>query len=117
MSAVAKLSPVAKRLETITSKAGVNDREMAQIFSTSPQTIYRWRHSQAEPQPQHLRRILDLAFLAEELSELYIPKEAHVWLFSRHRLLGGKAPVEVITTGDIDPILALIAQLKDGAYI
>jgi len=60
---------------------------------------------------------LDLAFLAEELSELYSPEEAHVWLFSRHRLLGGKAAVEVIASGDVDPVLALIAQLKDGAYI
>lgn len=110
------MTAVAKRLEVISEKTGVKEREVAQLLQTTPQTVHRWRSGQVEPQTSHLRRILDLAFAAEELAELYLPDEARVWLFSKNRLLSGKRPVELIATGEIDAVLQVISQLKDGAY-
>ena len=110
------MSAVAQRLDSITSKTGVREREMAELLGTTAQTVHRWRKAQADPQSTHLRRILDLAFVAEELSELYEPDEARVWLYSRNRLLGGQRPVELISKGDVDTVLQVIAVLKDGAY-
>jgi hypothetical protein len=110
------MSAVAQRLAAITSSTGVREREMAELLGTTPQTIHRWRKAQADPQSLHLRRILDLAFVAEELAEIYDPDEARVWLYSRNRLLDGQRPVDLISKGDIDPVLQVIAILKDGAY-
>jgi|GraSoiStandDraft_41_1057321.scaffolds.fasta_scaffold923127_2 transcriptional regulator with XRE-family HTH domain len=107
---------VAKRLDAISEKTGVKEREVAQLLQTTPQTVYRWRNGQVTPQTSHLRRILDLAFAAEELGELYPPDEARLWLFSRNKLLDGRAPVELIAEGRIDPVLQVISQLKDGAF-
>lgn len=111
------MNAVAKKIEEISSKAGVRDTEIAQLVGTSLQTVLRWRNAQVEPQATHLRRILDLAYAAERLSELYSPDDARLWLFSRHRLLNGRRPVELISEGDIDGVLRLIAQLEDGAYV
>jgi uncharacterized protein (DUF2384 family) len=108
---------IAQRLETITAKTGVREGEVAELLGTTPQTVHRWRNAQVDPQTAHLRRILDLAYVADELSELYEPDEARVWLYERHRLLGGRRPVDLIRSGDIDTVLTLIAQLKDGAYV
>jgi len=110
------MTAVAKRLDVITQKTGVKEREVAQLLSTTPQTIYRWRSGQVEPQTNHLRRILDLAFAAEELGELYAPDEARLWLFERNKLLDLKRPVDLIAEGHIDAVLQVISQLKDGAY-
>lgn len=53
--------------------------------------------------------------MAEELVDLYDPEEARVWLCSRSRLLGGQRPVDFISKGDVDPVLQVVALLKDGA--
>lgn len=110
------MGAVAERLAFITTRTGVRDREMAELLGTTAQTVHRWRKDQADPQSTHLKRILDLAFVAEELSELYSPAEARLWLYGRHRMLGGRRPVDLISQGDIDPVLQIIATLKDGAY-
>jgi transcriptional regulator with XRE-family HTH domain len=108
---------VAARLDNIKEKAGVRSRELAVLVGATPQTVSRWQQGRVDPQPDHLQRILILDWLASELSEFYDPDNARLWLFSRHKLLGGESPVQRIQQGDIDDVLAVIEQLKSGAYV
>jgi uncharacterized protein (DUF2384 family) len=110
------MSAVAARLMDISTKAGIRDREVAELLGTTPQTVHRWRKAQVDPQSDHLRRILDVHFVVDELAELYEPDEARVWLHAPNRLLGNKRPFDLISRGEIDPVLQVIAMLKDGAF-
>ena len=56
-------------------------------------------------------------WLAEELSEFYSPQQARLWLFKPHKLLNGDTPADRIRAGKLQDVRALIAQLKDGAYV
>jgi transcriptional regulator with XRE-family HTH domain len=120
MEALANTNPeasaLARKLDLIQKDAGVQGREIAQLLETTPQTVSRWRTGKAEPQSRSLKRLLTLAWLAEELAEFYRPDEARLWLFSPHRLLGGKRPADRIEEDRTDDVLALIAQLRDGGY-
>lgn len=107
---------LARKLDSIQERSGIQGREIAQLLDTTPQTVSRWRTGKAEPQRRGLDRLLTLAWLAEELAEFYPPDEARLWLFSPHRLLGGERPADRIAEGRIDDVLALIAQLRDGSY-
>lgn len=107
---------LARKLDLIEEGAGVRGREIAQLLGTTPQTVSRWRTGKAEPQRRSLDRLLALAWLAEELAEFYSADEARLWLFSPHRLLGGKRPADRVEQGRIDDVLALVAQLRDGSY-
>jgi uncharacterized protein (DUF2384 family) len=113
---VSTSSPLARKLEDIGERTGARDSELAKMLDTSPQTLYRWKKNQVEPNFQHLRRILDLHYVAEELSAFYEQEHIRIWLFSRHKLLGGKSPAELMGTDDVDLVLAVIAQLRDGAF-
>lgn len=108
---------VAGRLESIKEKGGIRSREIAQLLDTTPQTVSRWQTGRAEPQPEGLRRLLALEWLVEQLGDFYPPDEARLWLFSHHQLLQGRRPADLIAEGRIDEVLALIDQLRDGAYI
>ncbi len=108
---------VAARLDSIQTKAGIRGREVASLVGTTPQTVSRWRQGRVEPQPAHLNRLLTLEWLASELAEFYDAGEARLWLFSRHRLLDGHTPADRIQAGRIEDVLALIEQLKTGAYV
>ncbi|MCH8112061.1 MAG: DUF2384 domain-containing protein [Proteobacteria bacterium] len=108
---------LASRLDAIKERGGIKAREVAQLLDTTPETVSRWQSGRVEPQPDRLQRLLTLEWLLEELSEFYSPSEARLWLFSPHRLLGGERPADRIQRGKVEDVLALIDQLKSGAYV
>lgn len=108
---------VAQRLDAIREHGGIRSREVAQLLDTTPQTVSRWRTGKVEPQPDRLQRLLTLEWLIGELSEFYAPDQARLWLFAPHRLLGGERPADRIQRGQLDDVLALISQLRDGAFV
>jgi transcriptional regulator with XRE-family HTH domain len=111
------MSALAERLDSIRTRGGIHSREVAQLLDTTPQTVSRWRTGKVSPQPQGLQRLLTLEWLIGELAEFYTPDQARLWLFAPHRLLGGDRPADRIQRGQVDDVLALIAQLSDGAFV
>lgn len=110
-------SAVGSRLESIRSRAGVRSREIAELLDTTPQTVSRWQQGRVDPQPAKLHQLLALEWLSTQLAEFYDPDNARLWLYSPHKLLDGRRPAELIAQGEIDSVLALIDQLRDGAYV
>jgi transcriptional regulator with XRE-family HTH domain len=108
---------VAAKLDSIKDKAGIRGREVADLVGATPQTVSRWQQGRVDPQPSHLQRLLTLEWLASELAEFYAPDDARLWLFSRHRLLGGATPAQLIQEGRVDEVLTLIDQIKSGAFV
>ncbi len=108
---------VAARLDSIKAHAGVQGREIAQLLDTTPQTISRWQQGRVDPQPTKLQQLLALEWLTDQLVEFFPPDEARLWLFSRHRLLAGDTPADRIQAGRTQDVLALIEQLRDGAFV
>ena len=107
---------LAERLDKIKNKAKINLRDVAQLLDTTPETVSRWNTGKVDPQFNSLQKLLALEYVVEQLSEFYEPDEARLWLFSHHRLLEGKRPADLIHQGEIEPVLALIEQLRDGAF-
>ncbi len=64
-----------------------------------------------------LTRLLALEWVAAQLAELYAPDEARLWLYRPQALLDGQRAADHIQAGDIDSVLALIGQLRSGAYV
>jgi transcriptional regulator with XRE-family HTH domain len=108
---------IAQKIDSIKSVADMKSRDLAILLDTSPQTISRWTHGQVEPQPTHLKRLLELEWLMIQISDLYAPQQARLWLFTRHKLLNGETPAERVSQGKIDEVIALISQLKDSAFV
>ncbi len=108
---------LAVRLDQIQRCANVSAREVARLLNTTPETVSRWRTGRAEPQPGRRDSLLRLEWLVKELSELYSPEEAHLWLYSPHKRLAGQRPADLIQVGKAEEVLRIIAQLKDGAFV
>jgi Protein of unknown function (DUF2384) len=108
---------IAKRIDEIKRKGGIKGRDIAQLLDTTPETVSRWSVGAVEPQRGSLQALLALEWLVDNLEDLYAPDEARLWLFAPHRLLGGKSPAERIQAGKLEDVLAVIDQLRDGAYV
>ena len=111
------VSAIAKRLDSIQSSSGISGREVAQLLQTTAQTVSRWRQGHASPQPNSLERLLKLDWLAEQLSGVYEPEEARLWLFSPHPDLDGQRPADLIASDHLEVVLDIIDRLQSGAYI
>ena len=109
---------VARKLDQIAKRAAITGRDIAQLLDTTPETVSRWRAGKVEPQRERLHRLLTLEWLVENLEDLYPdPEEAKLWLFGPHRLLAGQSPADRIRSGQVDDVLAIIEQLRTGAYV
>lgn len=111
------MSALATRLDRIQNLGGITGREIAQLLNTTPQTVSRWRQGRVSPQPDALERLLKLDWLADQLSAVYTPEEAKLWLFSHHPELDGARPADRIADEHVDEVLAIIDRLQSGAYI
>jgi uncharacterized protein (DUF2384 family) len=108
---------IATRLDNIKERGGIRSREVALLLNTTPVTVSRWRQGKAEPQPERRDNLLRLEWLVSQLSEFYPPEEAKLWLFSPHPMLDGETPADRIRAGGVEDVLAIIAQLQDGAFV
>ncbi len=108
---------LASRLDSIQEYSGISGRDIAQLLVTTPQTVSRWRTGQVSPQPRLLERLLTLEWLVSQLGRYYSAEEAKLWLFSRHSLLGGARPADLIAEQRTDEVLQLIDQLDSASYI
>ncbi len=108
---------VAATLDRIQDRAGIRSRDVAELLGTTQQTVSRWRYDKSDPQPSTLTRLLALEWVATQLAEFYQPDEARLWLYRPHPLLRGERPADRIQGADVDSVLALIDQLRSGAYV
>ena len=108
---------IARRLESLQQKGAMRSIDVANLLGARPETVSRWNQGRAFPRPDAQRRLLDLEFIIDQLSDVYEPNEARLWLFARQKLLGGAVPAELIQQGRTDEVLAALNQLRDGVFL
>jgi len=110
-------SALAQRLERIKELGGITSRDIAQLLDTTPETVSRWSSGKLDPQRDRLHRLLELELFLSELAEFYSSEEVNLWLFSPHKLLGGKTAAALIQAGETQHVFGLLDQLRSGAYV
>lgn len=108
---------VARRLDAIHKKGALSFAELADLLQTTAETVSRWRQGHRDPRPAAEKAILQLDFFVDQLSELYDPKEARMFLFSPQKLLGGQTPANLIAQGRMVEVHRLVSQIRDAIYL
>ena len=105
---------IGDRVRELQKRAELTHEEVGRIVDASPRTVGRWAAGETAPQREARQRLLELAYVAEQLVEVIEPGERNLWLFSPNRLLDHDTPAERIARGDFRTVLALIEALADG---
>ncbi|HNI36233.1 MAG TPA: DUF2384 domain-containing protein [Microthrixaceae bacterium] len=107
---------IASKVTQLSERAHLTQEEVGRIVGTSGRTVGRWVRGDVNPQPTARERLLELAYVAEQLVEVLglSPDDANTWIFSPNRLLGGDKPSERIHAADYRSVLALIDAIADG---
>lgn len=109
-------SAVATIIDDLRRRGALRGSDVANIASVSPATVSRWTAGTSFPQPRTQLLISDLRYVVDRLSELYDPEETRLWLYARHRLLGGARPIDLIHDGRAEEVLGIIESLDEGSY-
>ncbi|MGH8558062.1 MAG: hypothetical protein ACRESZ_11485 [Methylococcales bacterium] len=108
---------IARKLDSIQQKSAMRSVDVANLLGTRPETVSRWNQGRAFPPPDAQKLLLELEYIADQLSEFYEPADVRLWLYSRQKLLKGETPAELIQQGRSSEVIAVIDQLRDGVFI
>ena len=109
-------SAVSKIIDDLRDRGGLKGTDVANIAAVSPATVSRWTAGRALPHLKTQLLISDLRYVVDRLSEFYSPEETRIWLYSKHRLLDGQRPIDMINQGQADKVLSVIESLDEGTY-
>ena len=108
---------IARKLDSIQEKSAMRSVDVANLLGARPETVSRWNQGKAFPRPDAQKNLLALEYIVDELSDIYEPKEARLWLFSRQKVLGGSSPADLIQEGKVDAVIEVIERLKAGVFV
>lgn len=108
---------IARKLEVILQKGAMRSADVANLLNTRPETVSRWNQGRAFPRADAQKQLLNLEYIADQLSDFYEPNEVRLWLFAPQKLLGGARPAELIQEGKADEVIKVIDELRDGVFV
>lgn len=109
-------SAVAKVIDDLKQRGGLKGSDVANVAAVSPATVSRWSSGASFPHPKTQLLISDLRYVVDRLAEFYDPDETRVWLYSKHRLLGGERAIDLIHDGRADEVVAVLSSLDEGTF-
>jgi putative toxin-antitoxin system antitoxin component (TIGR02293 family) len=107
----------ARTLESLEEKARLSHDDIARVVGSSPRSISRWAHGEADPRSRSRDRLLETAAVVTELSNVLVSDAAHVWLFTPNPFLEFDRPIDLVAEGQYRRVLSAIAALADGVFV
>lgn len=88
--------------------------ELAELTGVSDRQVHRWSTGTSKPDGESRRRLLEVNYVVEQLRELYTDEGVEIWLHGRNKALGGQPPIELLRSGNYEPVLELVEALNQG---
>jgi len=108
---------VARIIDDLRSRGGLQGKDIANIVDVSPATVSRWSNGVGSPNLRTQTIIADLRYVVDRLSDFYTADEVRLWLHSRHPLLNGERAIDLINSDRTEEVLAVIERIDAGAYV
>ena len=108
---------VARILDDLRDRGGLQNKDIANIVDVSPATVSRWSQGKATPELRTQTVMSDLRYVVERLRDFYTPDETRLWLHARHPLLNGERAIDLIFGNRTEEVLAAIERMDAGGYL
>lgn len=117
MGAMTDRGALAHKVSNIIEHLGLTHAEVGSIVDASARSIARWSAGEVVPQRLNKQRLLELAYVAQAVSEVLPSDRANVWIFTPNRLLEHQSPADRIHDGGYRDVLNLIEALAEGVVV
>jgi hypothetical protein len=117
MSATVDRGALAHKVTDIIDGLGLTQEEVGSIVDASARSVARWSVGEVVPQRLNKQRLLELAYVAQAVTEILPADDANVWMFTPNRLLRHNSPADTIHSGEYRDVLNLIEAIAEGVVI
>lgn len=114
MSAIASRPTLVYRRVVADARRGLTVSEIGGITRVTDRSVQNWAAGKTKPEGESRERLLELKYVIEGLSDVFEDEGIEIWLHSRQRTLGGRAPLELLQDGRFDEVLEAIDRLAGG---
>lgn len=106
---------VARVISRAREQAGLTVNDIAEIVGIGPRQVQNWAAGRGRPADnKRLRQLLDLQYVLDLLGEIFDAEGSLLWLHARNRTLGGERPLDLLSRGGTDEVIAVLDRLADG---
>ena len=95
--------------------APLTAEEIAGIVGVEERQVYNWAAGTSRPKGGNRDRLLEIYYIVTVLREVYTPEGVDIWLHGRNRVLEGQRPIDLLLSGEFQPVVHAVEQLKTGA--
>ncbi|HVB26691.1 MAG TPA: antitoxin Xre/MbcA/ParS toxin-binding domain-containing protein [Mycobacteriales bacterium] len=96
-------------------EGGLTAQEVAHLTGVSERQVHRWSTGASRPEGDARHRLLEVNYVVEQLREIYTDEGVEIWLHGRNKALDGRRPIQLLQSGEFEPVLAIIEALNEGA--
>src|SRR3954447_20917290 len=89
--------------------------ELADVTGVKERQVQHWAAGTHRPQGEKRDRLLEVAYIVEQLGDVYTREGVEIWLHGRNRDVGGKRPIDLLRGGDFETVLHAVERLQSGA--
>lgn len=96
-------------------ESALTTAELAQVTGVKPRQVQHWAAGAHRPQGETRDRLLEVAYIVEQLHDVYAPEGVDIWIHARNRDLEGRRPIDLLRAGDFETVLRAVERLQAGA--
>jgi uncharacterized protein (DUF2384 family) len=105
-------------LDWVERELELTDPEIGQALGVDRKTVSRWRKRESAPAPEQRKRMEKLTQLKWFLENAFrTPEIGKRWLHQAVPALKGRTPISLLTEGNIDGVLGVLATHTSGAHV
>lgn len=117
MSATVSRGALALKVTAIIDQLGLTQEEVGGIVDASARSVARWTSGDVVPQKLNKQRLLELAYVAQAVTEILPADSANIWIFTPNRMLNHDTPADRIHAGGYREVLNLIEAIAEGVVV
>ena len=108
---------LAHKVNDLISVLGLTQEEVGSIVDASARSVARWSTGDVVPQKLNKQRLVELAYVAETVTQVIPRDHANLWMFTPSKLLAHDTPADRIRAGRYKDVLDLIEAMADGVVV
>lgn len=95
--------------------SGLRLTDIARATGVRERQVQNWAAGSSRPQNDTRDRLVDTHYVVRSLSEVYRPEGVEIWLHARNPELDGARPIDLLASGEFQPVVQAVERLRSGA--
>lgn len=94
---------------------GLTAAEIGSITGVRDRQVQNWAAGVSKPTGETRDRLVDIHYIVRQLQGAYRPEGISIWLHARNPELSGQRPIDLLISGEFQPVIDAVDRLLVGA--